>query len=773
MKKLLQIPLLITALFLSSIPISAYDFEVDGIYYNILNGTDVAVTYKGDSYNDYRERYTGSVIIPNTVTYLETTYSVVSIDSYAFYGCYGMASVMIPNSVRYIYDSFYGCTNLLEINVESGNPWYFSYEGVLYEKPAKLVAYPSAKVEYIVPDFITELKLPAAKSIVIPEGSPIKELTLSGSSILESLVIYEPADTVTLKSLDFSVAVNLKKLILPRKSKLYSSSIKLYLYKKKEESKWVGGYDYTYTFHPIEVLQIPTLDIIPSPKAQSTSNSYNSYNYVNSCNFGSYWIGNKNCGISLPASLKSLTITNQSDFYNSKLDMWYYFSNTAAISDMEITIESPVTNFETETFQNSAITEFEIGLVGTIPSDMLKGSYKLKTLTLPFVRVGTAQTGNLGELFGTVANSNMRAVTQLMEDGSTKTYYMPTGLKELVLSEGCEQLPYGALYNCSMLEKLTLPTTIKGVKENALYGCDGLTDIYVKRALPPSAYETSFTGVNQFGCTLHVPHNSKQYYSIANGWKYFYFIEEEAPLTVSVAKSIENAGEILGINQYNPGETATIEAIAHSGYTFIGWYEGGNLVTTDAAYSFTVTDSRTFVAQFVSVLNENEVTVTPESETVTLSWNPESGASSYRIEVFEDAAMTVPAGTMEVDQNGLPKALSETSVSTTISGLTNSRNYYYRITSYTEENAVLSQYTGSFRTTAGVETVNISGGISSYSVLPGMLVVNGDDDTVVMVADLNGRVMYSGYAGTQLELPLKAGIYILRLGGKAHKVAIR
>ena len=36
MKKFLQLPFLLVATLLSSIPISAHDFEVDGIYYKIL-----------------------------------------------------------------------------------------------------------------------------------------------------------------------------------------------------------------------------------------------------------------------------------------------------------------------------------------------------------------------------------------------------------------------------------------------------------------------------------------------------------------------------------------------------------------------------------------------------------------------------------------------------------------------------------------------------------------------------------------------------------------
>lgn len=95
--------------------ISAYDFEVDGIYYNILTGNDKAceVTSSGDV-----NSYSGSIVIPATVTHGNATYPVTAIGEYAFNGCSGLTNVTIPNSVTIIGTSaFYRCSGLKEITI--------------------------------------------------------------------------------------------------------------------------------------------------------------------------------------------------------------------------------------------------------------------------------------------------------------------------------------------------------------------------------------------------------------------------------------------------------------------------------------------------------------------------------------------------------------------------------------------------------------------------------------------------------------------------------
>ena len=103
----------LTTLILSvffSISALAYDVEVDGIFYDI-SGTSAKVT-KGDN------KYSGDIVIPESITFENSIYSVTSIGADAFMECNGLTSVTLPNSVTSIGDkAFFLCNILTSVTI--------------------------------------------------------------------------------------------------------------------------------------------------------------------------------------------------------------------------------------------------------------------------------------------------------------------------------------------------------------------------------------------------------------------------------------------------------------------------------------------------------------------------------------------------------------------------------------------------------------------------------------------------------------------------------
>lgn len=130
---------------LASVEVSAYDFEVDGIYYNITSASnlEVEVTFceLTDTYNNgvwlyANNTYQGDVIIPNTVNYNNRTYTVTGIGIAAFGGSYRsnglgstssyscsdfgckVTSVTLPSSIVVIKENaFQGCGHITNISL--------------------------------------------------------------------------------------------------------------------------------------------------------------------------------------------------------------------------------------------------------------------------------------------------------------------------------------------------------------------------------------------------------------------------------------------------------------------------------------------------------------------------------------------------------------------------------------------------------------------------------------------------------------------------------
>jgi len=88
--------------------------------------------------------------------------------------------------------------------------------------------------------------------------------------------------------------------------------------------------------------------------------------------------------------------------------------------------------------------------------------------------------------------------------------------------------------------------------------------------------------------------------------------------TVNVSANPNNGGTVTGGGSYTEGAFCTVTATANTNYTLTNWTENGNVVSTNASYTFPVNGNHSLVANFTYVL---------PTYTVSVSANPSDGGT--------------------------------------------------------------------------------------------------------------------------------------------------
>ena len=158
----------------------------------------------------------------NSLTYISLPDGLLLIDRNVFYSCSSLTSVTIPKSVTAIgEDAFRGAESLREIIVESGNSYYCSDNGALYNfEKTTLVRCPEGKKDYEIPAGVITIGTHAffgcsrLTSVFIPEGvTSVGKGAFNGCSGLTSITL--PKSLTSIDGYAFCYCGSLTSISIP------------------------------------------------------------------------------------------------------------------------------------------------------------------------------------------------------------------------------------------------------------------------------------------------------------------------------------------------------------------------------------------------------------------------------------------------------------------------------------------------------------------------------------------------------------------------------
>ena len=182
---------------------------------------------------------------------------------------------------------------------------------------------------------------------------------------------------------------------------------------------------------------------------------------------------------------------------------------------------------------------------------------------------------------------------------------------------------------------------------------------------------------------------------------------------ITVSANPTNGGTVSGGGTYQQGQSCTVSATANSGFTFTNWTENGNVVSTQANYTFTVTGNRTLVANFQAQ---------QQSYTITVSANPTNGGSVTGGGVYQQGQQCTVSATAATGYTFLRWTENGTQVST-------NPNYTFTVTGNRTLVAQFQQQT---------YTISVSANPSNGGTVTGGGAYHYGDNCTVIATAANG-----------------------------------
>ncbi len=401
--------------------------KIGDLYYYLNSSTKKTASVTSPSSG----KYSGDIVIPSSVTYEGITYNVIEIWD-AFWGCTGLTSITIPNSVKSISGAFYGCGGLTSIVVESGNTVYDSRENcnaIIETATNTLIRGCNTTV---IPNSVTSIGEGAFSgctgltSITIPESvTSIGSSAFYGCTGLTSVTIPENVTNIGYGA--FSGCTSLTSIVVESSNTVYDS---------RENCN--------------AIIETATNTLIQGCNTTVIPNSVTSIGDRAFCCTG----------------LTSVTIPNSV----TSIGEYAFYGCTGLTS---VTIPNSVTSIENCTFSSSGLTS--ITIPNSVTSIGEKAFYDCTGLTS--VTIGKNVTSIGKYAFSGCINLTSAVWNAKHCDCTSLFYDAMTNMESFTFGNEVDSIPAYLCYRMSKLTSITIPKSVTWIGDCAFNGCTGLTSV--------------------------------------------------------------------------------------------------------------------------------------------------------------------------------------------------------------------------------------------------------------------------------------------------------